>query len=196
MRKVFYASLCLLLAIAGTAVWRSQAVQQSGEADGSAEEQMIRQLSQGSDLIVTGRCLDTRSMWIENNRVLVTLATIDVGETLKGEPGQTVTVVLPGGIDANRRFPVAMTYPGAPTIAAEEEVFLFLDHDTSVESGWAVSGFSEGKFSVVSDGNGRKLVSRDNVRVSVDAGPGLVRGQRQFVPFDDFKNKVKGHLGR
>lgn len=196
MRKVFYVSVCLLLAIAGTAAWRGQAVQQTGETSESADGQLIQALSQGADLILSGRCVDTTSQWIENNRVLVTLATIEVGETLKGEPGQTVTVVLPGGVDANRRFPVAMTYPGAPNIATDEEVFLFLNHDASVPDGWAVSGFSDGKFSIVSDGNGRKLISRDNIRGRVDAGPGLVRGQRQFVPLEDFKNKVKGHLGR
>lgn len=108
-----------------------------------------------SDLIVLGRVVESRSVWID--RDLVTLATIEVTETLKGAPVSRVTVTLPGGVDANRKFPVAMTWPGAPRLEVREEAVVFLEGDGS----YSVTGFSQGKFSVSTDSEGRKSVSRD-----------------------------------
>ena len=64
---------------------------------------------------------------------------------------RTLTVGVPGGVDANRKFPIAMTYPGAPRIAPDEEVFLFLVRaDDEVAQSYAMTGFSQGKFSIES----------------------------------------------
>lgn len=202
MKKSVYACICLMLFLTASLVWKTQAVsyqssvQTADSEQASQDNQMLQTLSQGSELILTGRCLDTRSVWTQNNRVLVTLATIEVGETVKGEAGSTVTVALPGGVDVNRKFPVAMTYPGAPTINQNEEVLLFLNVDDSVADSYAVSGFSDGKFSIIEDERGNKLVSRDFIMGKVATGPGVVRGQRQFVPVAEFKSKIREHLGQ
>ncbi len=55
---------------------------------------------------------------------MVTLATISVGESIKGESSGSLTVVLPGGLDVNRPVPISMNYPGAQRIQPQEEVFL------------------------------------------------------------------------
>jgi hypothetical protein len=153
-------------------------------------------MAQQSELILTGRCVDTSSTWVENGRVLVTLATISVDEVIKGDQASTVTVVLPGGIDINRRIPVAMTYAGAPKIIPQEEVFLFLTGEEAISNGYSIMGFSAGKFSIIEEESGQRLVSRDLIKSRVKTSPGAVRGNRQFVSLSDFKEKVRGYLGQ
>ena len=82
------------------------------------------QLVERSSLIVIGQCTEVRSTWM--GRRLMTLATVAVRETLKGEPHAQVTVVIPGGMDAQRPIPIAAVVAGTPQLAPAEEVVLFL----------------------------------------------------------------------
>ena len=145
-----------------------------------------------SDLIAIGSCIDTRSAWAD--RTLVTLATISVAETLKGAEMGTITVALPGGIDANRKFPIAMTYPGAPRITAGENVFLFLTADTEALGSYAVTGFSQGKFSIAKDEQGEQFVTRDLTRTMLKHDNGVRRGSADITPLSSLKAQVKAHL--
>jgi hypothetical protein len=105
-----------------------------------------------SALVVTGRCVELETLWVD--RDLVTLARVQVDEVLKGTAGAEITVVLPGGIDHNRPVPVAVTYPAAPGIAAGEAVLLFLVEEDRVDDGWSVVGFSQGKFTLTDSNQG------------------------------------------
>jgi len=145
-----------------------------------------------SDVIAIGSCVDTKSVWVD--RSLVTLATISVSENLKGADASTITVALPGGVDANRKIPVAMTYPGAPQIQPGESVFLFLTSESEVPGSYTVAGFSQGKFSIVTDENGQQLVSRDLTKTSLQGNNGVRRGQTNLLPLATFKDQVKGYL--
>lgn len=169
-------------------------IAESPAATTTGADLSLREMAQSSDLIITGQAVETRTEWIENGRVLVTLVTVSVGETLKGEGASAVTVVLPGGTDDNRRIPVAMTYAGAPQIFPQEEVFLFLNREEAVTDGFAVAGFAQGKFSIVEDETGQKMVSRNPSLAKVQSGPGFIRGNRQFTPLAEFKEKVTGYL--
>lgn len=201
-KKIYAASGLIVAAIVASGYWATKATGPSDAEQVVASDATnradisIRDMAGQAQLIATGRCIETRSEWIQDNRVLVTLATISVDEVIKGDPVSTVTVVLPGGVDANRRIPVAMTYAGAPQIAPQEEVFLFLSSDDSVANGYSVFGFAEGKYSILEDEAGQKVVSRDLVKDGVQKGPGLVRGNRQLVPLAQFKEKVRGYLGQ
>jgi hypothetical protein len=104
--KTLAISLLILIALVVSARWASRA-DNAPAADALQAtdttlalalslEDMVNQ----SDVIAIGNVLDTRSLWVDRN--LVTLATVSVGESLKGAPGETVTVVLPGGVDTNR----------------------------------------------------------------------------------------------
>lgn len=188
------------LAISG--LWAAKAINTSDTA-GAIEQtvassaganQALQDLTAQSELIVEGTCVETRSAWIEDGRVLVTLATVSVGEALKGEAAPTITVVLPGGIDSNRRIPVGMTYAGAPRMSPQEEVFLFLNREEGTPEGYAVAGFAQGKFSIVEDEKGQKVVSRDLTKVRLQSGAGTVRGNVQLTPLAEFKEKVRGYL--
>ena len=141
-----------------------------------------------ADLIVTGECQGVQSDWIGSD--LVTIARVAVGETLKGESAATVDVVLPGGIDLDRKFPIASTWPGAPTMQPGEEVFLFLA--TGDESGQAhVVGFSQGKFSIQSDPRGRKVVSRDLKAIGLLRDGAVTPGDQRSAPLVEFTSNIR-----
>jgi hypothetical protein len=150
------------------------------------------ELAVTADIIAIGRCTGVRSEW--EGRSLVTVATVEVQETLKGSARKRISVVLPGGVDARRRIPVAMTWPGAPTLAVGEEALLFLVSDRSTSRGPIISGFSQGKFSIGRDAAGRRFVTRDLTGVTLQNGAGVTRGTRSRQPLDQFKAEIAGHL--
>jgi hypothetical protein len=151
-------------------------------------------LTEGAEVIATGRCTGLRTVW--EGRTLVTVATVAVDDVLKGEPGATLTVALPGGSDANRAVPVAMTFAGAPQMTIGEDVFLFLNRDTDVQSGLVVMGFSQGKFSIVADAAGQPVVSRDLTRLTLQSPTGTQRGTASRMPLDAFKREIREYLSR
>jgi hypothetical protein len=149
-----------------------------------------RDLATTSDAIVIGRATDSQPFWIDGGRNLVTLVTIAVEETLKGDGSQTVTVALPGGVDVNRKFPIAMNYPGAPRIAPDEEVFLFLVRaDGEVAQSYAVTGFSQGKLSIAPGGGGVGLRAAQGADRQVRVGGGL-------VPLSTFSDEIRSYLAQ
>lgn len=199
MKKITLAS-CLLIVIAllMSARWGTKAVDAPPEntlgtpdttlAVALSLEEMVNQ----SDVIAIGNCTNTQSVWVDGS--LVTMATVSVSETLKGAGSENLTVVLPGGIDANRKIPVSMSYPGAPRLTPGEDVFLFLTADTDFGNGYTVAGFSQGKFSIVNDENGEPMVSRDLTKMSFQGNNGLHRGQSNMTPLSSFKEQVRGYL--
>ncbi len=200
MKKIVLA-ICLLVVVALFVSSRSSTTAKVAPPPQDAEmpdttlaaalslEDMVSQ----SDVIAIGNCLDTRSVWIE--RTLVTLATVSVSETIKGAQAEKLTVVLPGGVDANRKFPIAMSFPGGPRLTPGEDVFLFLNADTDMGTGgYVVAGFSQGKYSIVKDEDGQPLVSRDLTKMSLKGNNGVRRGGANATPLSNFKAQVKGYL--
>ena len=147
-----------------------------------------------SDVIAIGNVQETRSAWVDGT--LVTMASVSVSETLKGAESGNLTVVLPGGIDANRQVPVAVSYPGAPRMTPGENVFLFLNSDVDYGLGYNVAGFAQGKFSIVSDEDGDPVVSRDLTRITLQSNNGVRRGGANAIPLDSFKEQVKARLNK
>ncbi len=131
------------------------------------------QLTAEAEAIVIGRVVASESRWID--RTLVTAVTVQIAETIKGTVSGQIEVLLPGGVDANRRVKVAMTYPGAPQMRDGEDVFLFLTQDSDV-GGLIVAGFAQGKFSILTQQGGTRVVSRDLRGSQLVEGTGLSRG--------------------
>lgn len=199
MKKITLAS-CLLIVIAllVSARWGTKAVDAPPEdilgtpdttlAVALSLEDMVSQ----SDVIAIGNVVNTQSVWTDGT--LVTLATVSVSETLKGAGSENLMVVLPGGVDANRKFPVAVSYPGAPRLTPGEDVFLFLTADTDFGSGYNVAGFSQGKFSIANDEDGEPMISRDLTKMSLQGNNGVRRGGANVTPLSSFKEQVRGYL--
>ena len=198
-KKLFALSGVFLIVLVLAGLWATKAINLTGveQTVNSAATSMpsglsMREMVEGSSLIVMGTCLETKSQWVE--RRLVTLATISVAQTIKGASAEKVTVVLPGGIDSKRKFPIAMTYAGAPQISPTEEVFLFLTQQDEVANGYSVMGFAQGKYSVVQASDGQKVVTRDMTKEPVQKGAGMIRGNLQVVPLSEFKGLVESYL--
>jgi hypothetical protein len=132
-------------------------------------------LAQQSDTIVVARAVQTGIFWTADGRNLYTLVTVDVLETLKGDPVTTLVVAIPGGMDANRAVPIAVTYPAGPQLGVGEEAVLFLtDGSDAVAGSHAIAGFARGKFSIGAD---------QMVRVGEDA-----------VSLAAFTQEIRGYL--
>ncbi len=194
-------SICLVIlaALVASARWASRA--DNAPADPTLQtadttlavalslDDMVNQ----SDVIAIGSCTETQSVWVDKS--LVTLATLTVNETLKGDESTTsLTVSLPGGADANRQFPIAMNYPGAPRITPGEDVFLFLTNTGEVSGSYTVAGFAQGKFSIVKDEDGELMVSRDLRQLSLKGNNGVRRGPSNLTPLSSLKAEVKRQL--
>lgn len=158
----------------------------------SARRLSNQDMAQEAEVIAIGTAIDVQTLW--EGRTLVTVITLKVNDTLKGAPGATLSIALPGGIDANRQFPIAMTYAGAPQIGVGEEVFVFLGRDDEVQNGLIVLGFSQGKFSIVSDTKGRKVVERDLTAILLDSGAGIVPGSRSLTSLEEFRAEIAGYV--
>ena len=201
MKKITLAS-CILIGIAllistqwGTKADDAPASDTLGTPDTTlAVVLSLEDMTDQSDVIAIGNVLETKSVWVD--RSLVTLATVSVTETLKGAETGNLTVVLPGGVDANRKFPVAMSYPGAPRLTPGENAFLFLNTDTDTGLGYNVAGFAQGKFSIVSDEDGQPVVSRDLTKMALQGNNGVRRGWANVVPLATFKDRVKARLNK
>jgi hypothetical protein len=155
-------------------------------------EEMARQ----AQVIVAGRCLHLESAWLGSD--LVTLATFAVADGLKGEKaGTEITVVLPGGVDMNRRFPVAMTYPGAPELGEQEQALLFLTPEARVDNGFTVVGYSQGKFTLAAGPDGKKMVTQDLGGLSLQVRTGTVtRGGSRAIPYEQFRRQILDAVSR
>jgi len=57
----------------------------------------LTELARDALTIVHGRVVDVRSQWADGRRRIETVVTLDVRAALKGQPGQTVSVLVPGG---------------------------------------------------------------------------------------------------
>jgi hypothetical protein len=177
--RVFTVAACVA-ALPGPA-FATTAVRLSNEA-----------MAVGADVIAIGTAIDVQTVW--EGRTLVTRVTLKVNDRLKGDVGSTVDVALPGGIDANRRIPISMVYAGAPHIALGEEVFVFLSRDEGVQGGLTVLGFSQGKFSIGRDADGRAIVTRDLSAVALDTGVGITPGSVSVTTLNEFRAEIAGYL--
>lgn len=201
MKKILLVS-CLLIVIAllvstrwGTKATDAPAQDTLGTPDTTlATVLSLSDMVNQSDVIAIGNCVETTSVWVD--RSLVTLATISVSESLKGSGPSTVTVELPGGVDANRKIPIAMTYPGAPSVTPGENVFLFLTATGQVGGSYNVTGFSQGKFSIVTDEDGEQLVSRNLSKTALKSNNGVRRGGADLMPLANLKQQVQGYLNQ
>ncbi len=201
MKKITLASCVLIvLALLISARWGTKADDApTSDTLGTPDTTLAVALSledmvDQSDVIAIGNCQETKSVWVDGT--LVTLATVSVSETLKGAESGNVTVVLPGGVDANRQIPVAVSYPGAPRLTPGENVFLFLNSDVDYGMGYNVAGFAQGKFSIVSDEDGEPVVSRDLTRMALRGNNGVRRGGANVTPLATFKDRVKARLNK
>src|SRR5262245_52601581 len=141
----------------------------------------------GSQIVVQGRVVDVRSQMVGDRRTIESVVTIAVADAIKGDPGATVYVRVPGGqVGRYRRFMV-----GAPAFRAGEEVVLFLTgRPPAIPMPF---GLSQGVYRVSRGVDGRPLVA-----APVLADGRIVRGDpaRRPLAVDAFVQQVRSVMGR
>jgi len=199
MKKAALAISIIVLALLFSARWATMAVNgrpqssmRTGPNTSLVNDLSVEDMVHESDLIAIGSCVGTKSVWV--GRSLMTLATVSVGETLKGPEQNEIAVAMPGGIDANRDVPIAMTYAGAPRMTPGEDVLLFLKAGGSVAGSYTIAGLSQGKFSIVKDEDGREIVTRDLTKTMLRTNNGLHRGSNNITSLSSLKAEIKAHL--
>ena len=127
----------------------------------------------GSQTVVHGRVVDVRSQMVGDRRTIESVVTVAVQETIKGEPGASVVMRVPGGqIGRYRRFTV-----GAPSFTPGDEVVLFLSGRPPAMP--MPFGMSQGVYRVSRSADGRQIVA-----APAAAEGRIVRGDPARRPVD------------
>ncbi len=147
----------------------------------------LRDMAVDADVIVHGTCVGLHPQRV--GRSVVTMATIEVADTLKGNTTRKVTVALPGGVVPNNPVPVAIVYPGAPKLVVGEEAVLFFTRGQANDPAFQVVGFSQGKVDVLTDARGYKVVRAPAVDT---VGPEGAAPAAYSYYLEDFKDRVRG----
>ena len=116
----------------------------------------IKNLTNGADIILTGKVTDQASSWNENKTRIYTKATIQVNEYIKGNStGGTVTVNYPGGEIGE----IGEMYSHMPRFEDNEEVLVFLKKSRN-NTDYKVLNGAEGKINLLNDEvTGEKITS-------------------------------------
>jgi hypothetical protein len=127
----------------------------------------------GSQLVIHGRVVDVRSQMVGDRRTIESVVTVAVDEAIKGAPGSTVVVRVPGGVVG--RYQRVMV--GAPSLTQGEEVVLFLTgRPPAIPMPF---GLSQGVYRVLRGSDGRARVA-----APVLAEGRIVRGDPARRPLD------------
>jgi hypothetical protein len=143
------------------------------------------QMARESEVIVHGTVISVQGQ-LGPQRMIETLVTLQVAETLKGMPAAQTTFRVPGGrLGRYRRVMV-----GAPQFTAGDEVFLFLKGRAPAMA--MPYGLSQGVYRVARNGGAAAVTPA----VVTSAG-GLTRGDPARRPLDPaaFARQVQQALG-
>jgi len=143
-----------------------------------------------ADVIAHGHVKQVRSTRVDGH--LVTLAEIETADVLKGAP-QSVTVIIPGGVDMSLKHPVATVYPGSPQLLEGQEFFLFLRKDEALAGSYSIVGFSQGALQILR-GEAGASAQRNLSNVTLVSQSGVVQGTDSTISLDKMKERVRGYL--
>lgn len=130
----------------------------------------VEDLARQADVIAVGKVTATRSGWDQAHNRIVTSVTVNVGEYLKGNEGNDLTITTLGG-EVNG---VGEWYSHTARFKTEEEVVVFANRDR------------EGKLRISGGEEGKMKIERDS-----KTGAALVQGNRTLA---DFKKHVTESL--
>jgi len=122
----------------------------------------IRNLSEGADIIVTGKVVDQKSQWNSDKSKIYTNVTIQVDEFLKGSNNQNRIVITHLGGEVGN---VGETYSHIPTFQDDEDVLLFVKKSIKDESLSVFEG-EEGKMTLYQNKNTGEKVTSNNIKAS------------------------------
>jgi hypothetical protein len=145
-----------------------------------------------SGVIVHGRVIDVRSALAGPQRTIESYVTVAVIAALKGDPGSTVTFVVPNGVVGRYRRILV----GAPEFAQGDEVVLFLRGRAPAMP--TLFGLSQGVYRVARNEAARPIVTPPPVLARGGGAERVVRGDpaRRPLPLDAFAREVHAVMER
>jgi len=102
-------------------------------------------LTKSAEVVAVGRVTAVKSEWDQNKTRIVTRVTMAVGEYLKGNASNVMTITSPGGeVDG-----VGEWYSHTARFQKDEDVLVFAERDKIGD--YRVAGGLQGKFSIKKD---------------------------------------------
>jgi hypothetical protein len=149
----------------------------------------FRELVTTTPVIVHGHVTDVRSALVDGRRSVETFVTVAADEYLKGDLGEHITFMVPGGEVGRYRT----VFIGAPAFTTGDEVVLFLRTRRAALP--FIVGLSQGAYRVVADRQtGRRMVTVPIVMGKEGSEPEtVVRGAaaRRPLPIEAFRAAVR-----
>ncbi len=148
----------------------------------------LEDLTKASTSIVHGETVQVRSFWTSDNRYIMTEATIQVEETVRGMASTSIVVTIPGGRVGNTEYEVS----DMPVFSEGEEVVVFVSRHSSGSN--MVVGGVQGKLGVASSQEGgTRMVSGVGNWFESDnlTRPDEESDNVQSVALDELKRRIK-----
>lgn len=153
-------------------------------------------LSRESDAVIVGKTLSTESFWTPDRSAILTRVTVQVEETLSGQPTSQVVLTVPGGQVGEYLHEIS----DMPVFVPDEEVVVFTTRLASGET--VVAGGLQGKLEIVRDAAGGErqvigfagLLDDASLGVSGAAGAGETLEAdeaKAALPLKDFSVRIK-----
>lgn len=122
----------------------------------------IENLTKQADVILTGKVIEQKSEWNNNQTRISTQSTIQVDEYLKGnEINKTITITTPGGEVGE----VGELYTHMPKFSKAEDVLLFVKKDKNNAAYKIVDG-EDGKLTLYKDQKTGETITSFNKKIS------------------------------
>lgn len=122
----------------------------------------IENLTKQADVILTGKVIEQKSEWNNNQTRISTQTTIQVDEYLKGnEVNKSIIITTPGGEVGD----VGELYTHMPKFSKEEDVLLFVKRDRNNTAYKIVDG-EDGKLTLYKDQKTGETVTSFNKKIS------------------------------
>jgi len=141
----------------------------------------LEELVKKANTIVVGRVTNSRTYWNSNRKLIFTNYTIQVDESIKGQPGGSIEVTTIGGKIGD----VELHVSGMPTFQNGENAVVFIEQSAGYQT---VLGLGQGKFTVT---NGEVTNSVGDLSFP-DGRPGTATR----MPLQTFKNQIRNILSR
>ncbi len=122
----------------------------------------IKNLSEGADMIVTGKVIDQKSQWNTEKSRIYTNVTIQVDEFLKGSNNQNRIVITQLGGEIGD---VGESYSHVPTFIDDEEVLVFVKKSNKDQSLSVYEG-EEGKLTFYQNKSTGEKVTSKNIKAN------------------------------
>ena len=149
------------------------------------------ELVQLADTVIVGTVQDVHSEFADNglSQNILSFVTFDELQEIKGRvPTQQYTLQVPGGVVGR----VAQDYPGIPLFQAGQRYVMFIRGNH--RDFFPVVGITQGVYRVLTNGQGRKVVVRDDVANRAGLNRALSTVTRTAPTLDSFVQDIRDRL--